>query len=72
MVSILLAFGNFLPILPVDGGHIVIITLEAIMRRPVPQKAVAIYNTIGMVIVISLLFVGLIFDIISPINIQQM
>ncbi|MBN1298668.1 MAG: site-2 protease family protein [Actinobacteria bacterium] len=72
MVSILLAFGNFLPILPVDGGHIVIITLEAIMRRPVPRKAVAIYNTFGMVIVISLLAVGLIFDIISPINLQQM
>ena len=72
MVSILLAFGNFLPILPVDGGHIVIITIEAIIRRPVPRKAVTIYNTIGMVIIISLLFVGLIFDIISPINIQQM
>jgi len=56
----------------VDGGHIVIITLEAIMRRPVPKKAVTIYNAIGMVIVISLLLVGLVFDIISPINIQQM
>ena len=39
MVSILLAFGNFLPILPVDGGHIVIITLEAIIRRPVPEES---------------------------------
>jgi regulator of sigma E protease len=72
MVSVLLAYGNFLPILPVDGGHLVIIIIEAIRKKPVSRKAVNIYSTLGMVFVISLLIVGFIFDIISPFNIQQM
>jgi len=71
-VSLLLAFGNFLPILPVDGGHIVIITLEAIRKRPVSKKAIGIYTTLGLVFVISLLLIGFIFDIISPLRLPSM
>lgn len=72
LVSLLLAFGNFLPILPVDGGHIIIIIAEAIKRKPIPRKAVEIYNTIGMVLVISLFVIGFIFDIISPFKLPKM
>jgi regulator of sigma E protease len=72
VVSVLIAFGNFLPILPVDGGHLVIIIIEAIRKKPLPKKAVEIYSTLGLVIIISLLIIGLIFDIISPFNIQKM
>lgn len=72
VVSILLAFGNFLPILPVDGGHLLIIIIEAIRKKPVSKKALEIYGTIGMVLIVSLLIVGIIFDIISPLNIQRM
>jgi regulator of sigma E protease len=72
LVSILLAYGNFLPILPVDGGHIVIIIIEAIRRRPVSKKAIEIYSTMGIVLVVSLLLVGLVFDIISPFKLPSM
>ncbi len=72
IVSVLLAFGNFLPILPVDGGHLLIIILEAIKKRPISKKAIDIYSTFGIVIIVSLLIVGLVFDIISPFNIQKM
>ena len=72
LVSILLAFGNFLPILPVDGGHILIIIIEAIRRRPVSKKAIEIYSTMGIVLVVSLLLVGLVFDIISPFKLPSM
>lgn len=72
IVSVLIAFGNFLPILPVDGGHLVVIIAEAIRKRPVSRKVLEVYNTIGLVIVVSLFAVGLIFDIISPFNIQNM
>ena len=72
LVSLLLAFGNFLPILPVDGGHLVIIILEAIRRKPVSRKILEAYNTIGIVIVVSLLLIGFIFDIISPFKLPSM
>src|SRR5659263_49652 len=52
LVSILLAFGNFLPILPVDGGHLLILVIEAIKRKPVSKKAVQIYGTAGMILVL--------------------
>jgi regulator of sigma E protease len=72
LVSMLLAYGNFLPILPVDGGHLVILIIEAIKRKPVSNKVVKIYGTAGMVLVVSLLLVGLIFDIISPFKLPRM
>ena len=72
LVSILLAFGNFLPILPVDGGHILIIIIEAIRRKPVSKKAIEIYSTMGIVLVVSLLLIGVVFDIISPFKLPSM
>ena len=66
LVSLLLGYGNLLPILPVDGGHIVIIIAEAIRRKPIPKRAMEVYNSIGMVLIISLFVIGLVFDIISP------
>ncbi len=72
LVSILLAFGNFLPILPVDGGHLVIIIIEAIRKKPVSKKAIEIYNTMGIVLVVSLLLIGVVFDIISPFKLPSM
>ncbi len=72
LVSILLAFGNFLPILPVDGGHILIIIIEAIRRKPVSKKAIEIYSTMGIVLVVLLLLVGVVFDIISPFKLPSM
>ncbi len=72
LISLLLAFGNFLPILPVDGGQLVIITLEAIRKRPVPKKAIEVYTTLGLVFIVSLLLIGFIFDIISPFRLPNM
>jgi regulator of sigma E protease len=72
MVSLILGFSNLIPILPVDGGHIVINIIEAIRKKPVSKKAVQIYSNIGLFIFISLFVVGFIFDIIKPININNM
>ncbi len=72
LISLLLAFGNFLPILPVDGGHIVIIILESIRKKPVSRKILEVYNTVGIVIVVSILLVGFIFDIITPFRLPSM
>jgi len=72
LVSLLLAFGNFLPILPVDGGHLVIIIIEALRKKPVSRKALEVYNTIGIVLVVSILLIGFVFDIISPFKLPSM
>lgn len=72
LVSLLLAFGNLIPILPLDGGHIVILIIEAIRRKPVSRKFLEIYNTIGIVIIVSLFMIGVVFDIINPFNLKSM
>lgn len=72
LVSLLLGFSNIIPLLPLDGGHIVVLTIEAVRRKPISKKAVQIYNSIGIVIFISLFLVGIVFDILKPINIMNM
>ena len=72
LVSLMLGLSNLIPLLPFDGGHIVINIIEAIRKKPVSRKAVQIYSNIGLVILVSLFVVGLVFDIIKPINISNM
>ena len=72
LVSILMGFGNLIPIFPLDGGHIVLTIIETIRKRPVPRKVLETINYIGIFILISILIVGFIFDIINPFNITNM
>ena len=72
LVSMMLGLSNLIPLLPFDGGHIVINIIEAIRKKPVSRKAVQTYSNIGLVILVSLFVVGLVFDIIKPINISNM
>ena len=72
LVSLMLAFGNLIPILPLDGGHIAILLIEAVRRKPVSRKFMEIYNKIGIVFLVSLLVIGFVFDIISPFNLKNM
>jgi regulator of sigma E protease len=58
-ISLALALLNLLPILPLDGGHIVMSILEAIRRRPFSQLAYLRYSAIGMALFIFLLYLGL-------------
>jgi regulator of sigma E protease len=57
-ISLALALLNLLPILPLDGGHIVMSLLEAIRRRPFSQLAYLRYSAIGMALFIFLLYLG--------------
>jgi regulator of sigma E protease len=68
----MLGLSNLIPLLPFDGGHILINTIEAVRKKPVSKKAVQIYSNIGLVILVSLFVVGFVFDIIKPINISNM
>jgi regulator of sigma E protease len=66
LLSANLAVVNFLPIPLLDGGHMVFLILEGIMRRPVSERVVVAFHYLGFVFIISLmLFVlGLDFNVI--------
>ncbi len=55
IISMMLAFVNILPIPALDGGHALILTIEAVTRRKLSNKAMEIVQTIGMVILLGLM-----------------
>ena len=54
-LSVALAFMNFLPIPALDGGHILFLVIEIIIRRPLPQKFLEYAQQVGMVLLLALL-----------------
>ena len=55
MFSIWLAFLNILPIPGLDGGHAMFILIEVITRKKPTEKTLEIAQTIGVVILLSLM-----------------
>lgn len=53
--SVALAFMNILPIPGLDGGHIFILLIEAIIRRPISDKAKERAQYVGMAIILALM-----------------
>ncbi len=54
-LSLILAFMNILPIPALDGGHILFLIYEMIVGRPAPEKVMEYAQTIGVVLLLSLL-----------------
>ena len=62
-LSINVGFMNLLPIPALDGGRLVFIAIEAIFRKPVPQKVQDIAINVTMILLLILmLYVG-VFDV---------
>jgi regulator of sigma E protease len=55
ILSLILAFMNLLPIPALDGGHVVFLLVEMVIRRPLSDKFMQIMQTIGMVILLALM-----------------
>ena len=64
LLSINLGIMNMLPIPALDGGRLVFLLIEAIIRKPVPKKAEAYIHMAGFV-VLMLLMVFVLFNDIS-------
>ena len=64
-ISLALALLNLLPILPLDGGHIVMSLLERIRGRAFSQLAYLRYSAIGFALFAFLLYLGLRNDLFS-------
>ena len=55
LISLGLAFMNILPIPALDGGHVVLLIIEMITGKPISTKAMERIQTVGMVILLSLM-----------------
>lgn len=68
-ISINLAVFNMLPFPALDGGWTVILLIELITRRKVPDKLVGAMNYVGLMLLFGLMIVVTIKDILFPIQI---
>ena len=65
IISLNLAVINILPFPALDGGRILFVIIEKIIRRPLPQKFVEWANGIGFVLLIGLMLVITVKDVIK-------
>jgi regulator of sigma E protease len=54
-IAVNLAIINLIPIPALDGGRLVIVAIEAIIRRKAPPLAIQVLNTIGIALIILLM-----------------
>jgi len=55
MLSFILAFMNLLPIPALDGGHVLFLLIEMVLRKPLPEKVMYYFQIVGMVILFALM-----------------
>jgi regulator of sigma E protease len=63
ILSLSLAFLNLLPIPALDGGHLIIILVEAVMRRELSQKVKIGIQRVGVTVLLALMVFMLFNDI---------
>ena len=54
-ISLILAVANLLPIPMLDGGYVVLLLIEMIIRRPLPERLVENIQKVGLVIILALM-----------------
>ena len=65
LISLALALLNLLPVLPLDGGHIVMSILEGVRGRAFSHEAYLRYSAVGLSLFMLLLYLGLRNDLFS-------
>lgn len=64
LISVNLGVMNLFPILPLDGGQLLLLAVEAIKRKPVSEKFHLCFQQLGMLFVLSLMAFAFINDVI--------
>lgn len=54
LISLILGIMNLLPILPLDGGHLLMIAAEKVMGRPVKQETMGKIAVLGLALMLTL------------------
>ncbi|MBO6061989.1 MAG: site-2 protease family protein [Clostridia bacterium] len=63
LISMSLGLMNLLPILPLDGGHLLFDFIELIFGKPVPRKIQNVLSMIGIVLLLALMVYATVGDI---------
>ena len=63
LLSANLGVMNLLPIPALDGGRIVLMIIEAIVRKPIVKKIEAVLNGVGLILLFGLMFIVMFNDI---------
>ena len=63
LISINLGIFNMLPFPALDGGRFLFLLIEAVFRKPIPQKAEAVINSIGLGLLLVFIFLITVKDI---------
>jgi len=63
LISIALCVMNMLPLPVLDGGMIILFLIEMIRKKPAHPKAIAVFQTTGMVIIFGLMLLAIYGDI---------
>jgi regulator of sigma E protease len=66
LISLALGLLNLLPVLPLDGGHIVMALVEKVRGRTFPQSVYIRYSVVGLALFAVLMYFGLRNDIFGP------
>lgn len=64
-VSVSIGFLNILPFPVLDGGHIVVVLIESIIRRPIPTRVKLAIQQVGMIALLLLIVVVSYHDILK-------
>jgi regulator of sigma E protease len=65
VISLNLAVLNLIPFPALDGGRLLFILIEAIIRKPIPYKVANTVNAVGFLVLIGLMIVITISDVIK-------
>ena len=65
LISLSLAVINLIPFPALDGGRLLFVIIESIIRRPIPAKITNTVNTIGFFILIALMLLVTYHDILK-------
>lgn len=71
LLSILLGMSNLIPLLPWDGGHLLMLLIEKIRRRPVSEKTQKAIAGFGYTIAIAIFAIAIVLDIFRPIDLSK-
>ena len=63
VITVNLGIVNMLPFPALDGGRFLLLIIEAIFKKPIPRKVESVINAVGMVLLLSLMFVITVKDI---------
>lgn len=65
ILSLSLGLFNLIPFPALDGGRLLFLLIEAIIRRPLNRKVEAIVNGVGLALLLTLMIVVTISDVVG-------